>query len=267
VIGSAIRSLARLAGIQRRPSNRQMQIAGVEVQIPPMQGLGFELTEPWMEELLRKILPVQNGVFLDVGVNLGQTLVKVKAIDPNRRYLGFEPNPVCVHFVGDLVRLNRYSDVRVLPIGLSQEDTVLCLEKFSENPVDSSASIVPGFRTDRPVHSREFVPVFRFDSVARHLEGVAGVIKIDVEGAELEVFGTLSDLIRRDRPIVLIEVLPVYDASNTMRLERQRALENAAKEQCLAILRVSKSATVAWRRYRRWRHLAFMPIWELVTTP
>lgn len=51
------------------------------------------------------------------------------------------------------------------------------------------------------------------------------VVKVDVEGGELEVLQGMRAMLARDRPIVLCEVLPVYTAGNTVRLERQHALE------------------------------------------
>ena len=49
--------------------------------------------EPWMTELLEKLLPVIEGCFIDVGVNVGQTLFKVKSADKTRDYIGFEVKP------------------------------------------------------------------------------------------------------------------------------------------------------------------------------
>jgi len=50
-----------------------------------------------MIDLLKKILLLKDGVFIDIGMNLGQTLIKLKCVDPNIRYFGFEPNPGCVY--------------------------------------------------------------------------------------------------------------------------------------------------------------------------
>lgn len=38
-------------------------------------------SEQWMKDLLSKILPKFKGCFVDVGVNIGQTLIKIKQIE------------------------------------------------------------------------------------------------------------------------------------------------------------------------------------------
>lgn len=64
-----------------------------------------------------------------------------------------------------------------------------------------------------------------------------GIVKIDVEGAELEVVKSLLNLIERDKPIILIEVLPVHSDENAFRKDRQEELEKIFT----VILRVEKT--------------------------
>jgi vacuolar-type H+-ATPase subunit D/Vma8 len=68
-----------------------------------------------------------------------------------------------------------------------------------------------------------------------------GIVKIDVEGAELEVVKSLYQLLDTQRPIVLLEVLPVYSNENTMRKERQEELEKIFNELKYYLFRVDKS--------------------------
>src|SRR5882724_8814387 len=81
------------------------------ITIPVMGGLGYNNvfgTEKWMSSVLKKILNRSEGCFVDVGVNIGQTLIKVKSIDRNIDYLGFEPNPVCVFYAENLIGINKF---------------------------------------------------------------------------------------------------------------------------------------------------------------
>src|SRR5205823_4155393 len=64
---------------------------GRTLKIPLVLGRGFQnvhIGEPWLFKAFEKVLAAREGAFLDVGVNLGQTLIKVKLIDPARRYVG-----------------------------------------------------------------------------------------------------------------------------------------------------------------------------------
>ena len=132
------------------------------------------------------------------------------------------------------------------------EDCVLSLDFFSDNLTDSSASLVNNFRPESKIHSRLFVPVFRFDSLAKILgDKSVGIVKIDVEGAELEVVKSLLELIRRDKPIIMIELLPVYSSENTSRKNRQDELERIFADNDYTILRVEKNSSDAYSGLRR----------------
>jgi hypothetical protein len=71
------------------------------------------IDELWMGQILGVLLKQNNGAFLDVGVNIGQTLCQVKSIDFQREYFGFEPNPACNMFVEELVRINKFPCVKI----------------------------------------------------------------------------------------------------------------------------------------------------------
>jgi FkbM family methyltransferase len=214
------------------------------IKIPPGTAGGCELTETWMIDLLALLLPQQSGTFLDVGVNLGQTLIKVKAIDPLRSYVGFEPNPNCVIYVKELIQMNQFSDCTLLPVGLFTEDNVLPLHCIDSGVTDSAASLISDFRPNHIIQHRMFVPVFRFETIAHLLPDLpVGLIKIDVEGAELDVVQSLLQVIERDRPIVLLEVLPVYTPENQARQARQQALEAIFNTANYRLWRVQKTAT------------------------
>lgn len=228
---------------------RKTRINGVSVSIPAICGISCSASEPWMVDVLAATLRSQGGVFLDVGVNRGQTLIKVKALDPNREYIGLEPNPACVFYTRHLIEANSFRNCTLLPVGLFTRDDVLALDLFSEEAVDPSASLITGFRPDREVRSRVFVPVFQFETLAGIIgHKRLGIIKIDVEGAELEVISSLLQAIRRDQPIILIEILPVYAQDNAFRKNRQDELERIFAEVGYALLRIQKTPGGSFER-------------------
>ena len=68
------------------------------------------------------------------------------------------------------------------------------------------------------------------DKILEELTDKVGIIKIDVEGGELEVIEGLCDTIKTHRPIISCEVLPAksYDNSEIERnrIARQKKLED-----------------------------------------
>lgn len=259
MLNKTLRGFARRTGIEwkitallaRLNYRRKVRIRDVDMVIPSIRGVSCDPTEPWMTDLLDQLFRVQDGAFLDVGVNVGQTLVKVKALDPYREYVGFEPNPVCVSYVRELIKGNRFERCTLFPVGLFTEDRVLSLDFFTEDISDSSATVIENFRPGNKIFSRILVPVFQFDSLAGLVGDTRfGIVKIDVEGAELEVVKSLSTLIGRDRPLILIELLPVYREDNTFRVSRQDELERIFDEHGYGILRVAKSSAGSYTGLR-----------------
>jgi len=76
---------------------------GAGLRIPLVGGAGMQnilMTERWMTDLLRDLFQYRpDGIFIDVGVNVGQTLIKLRRLRPEQPYLGLEPNPSCLHYL------------------------------------------------------------------------------------------------------------------------------------------------------------------------
>jgi FkbM family methyltransferase len=194
--------------------------------IPVIHGLGrlnlyLHKHEPWLSPLLKKLLPIKKGTFVDVGVNMGQTLLRVKSIEPEVPYLGFEPNISCVYYTRLLIKKNQFKNTVIVPVGLSHENKLL--DFLINIELDAEATIITSLRRpDRPVNETLFIPVFSFDSI-KSLPGLenVGCIKIDVEGAELEVIDGMKGLIVSQRPIIICEVLHAY-TEETLKLKKER---------------------------------------------
>jgi hypothetical protein len=56
------------------------------------------------------------------------------------------------------------------------------------------------------------------------------ILKIDVEGAEYEILSGLKVEIKKNEPIIFIEILPVYSREHPNRLFRQQKIEELVSE-------------------------------------
>jgi FkbM family methyltransferase len=193
-----------------------------------------------MQLLLQRIIPLYGDkTFVDVGVNLGQTMLAVKSINKEIVYVGFEPNPACVLFVSTLIKQNNLSGVTIIPSAIGATDGLAVLYRGANRADDGEATIVKDFR-DTNMKERIIVPVISSSSVDALKDNVAGIIKIDVEGGEMEVIETLLPVIQRDHPCVICEILPVYDKQNTFRLHRQQKLLRLMKESRYVTFRIGR---------------------------
>lgn len=204
-----LRKIALAARLSRTKKvtlgKRTYRIRGLFVNKLALKDIGS--AEPWLDPVYEAALKLKSGVFVDVGVNLGQTLIKILALDHDRRYLGFEPQVSCCFLVQQFLEDNQLKDHTVLPVGLSNRNQTL--EMFlRDGGGDSTASVVRGFRPQTFYTSHRYVLLRKGDEVISEVEpGSCCAIKIDVEGAELDVVEGLSHTIQEDQPILIFEVL------------------------------------------------------------
>ena len=200
---------------------------GLKLKVPIMNGLGAGFLVPenkWMSDCLGLFLAEKPGMVVDIGVNIGLYLVMLRAQDSQRAYLGFEPNPVCNHYTHELIRQNGFVNTRILPFALSNERALR--QFYIKRNADKMGSLNDYARFgDKDKFS---VDVFTFpaDEFFSILEPEAiSVIKIDVEGAELEVLSGLQATLSRFRPFVFCEIwrLPASD-DPTYDIKRERFL-------------------------------------------
>lgn len=213
------------------------------IQIPLNGGLGLAHLaeqEAWMNQLLEElILPLQNKLFLDVGVNIGQTLVKVKTLFPDISYIGIEPNPFCLYYLQQLISFNDFKSTTVLPVALADSTNVFQLLFDNESLTDSSAGIIDTYRKGK-FRKLDIMALNASDIPFLKQQNI-GLIKIDVEGAELEVLTGLEEIIQLYRPVIVIEILPVYSVQNTERLKRQNQLQKLIENLEYEIYRINEA--------------------------
>ena len=220
-----------------------MQLNGKALRVPILRRTGYMtlyMPEMWMIRLLEHFLPLQKGMFVDVGVNLGQTMLKLRSVDTDIAYIGFEPNPNCLAYTHQLIAANAFRNTTLIPVGLAATTQVLELNLFEDNDSDGTASITTDIRPDKVVHKKIHVPVFAFEQVQHFLTENIAILKIDVEGAEWEVLQTMKAAIVAQRPIILIEILTVYAAQNAFIREQQTNIEHFTEENSYQICRVQK---------------------------
>ena len=221
--------------------------------IPLISGNGEQnlmAHEEWMDEVLRKLIGNKPGAFIDVGVNVGQTLLKIKSINPDIEYYGFEPNPTCVYYINQLVEVNKFLNVQIFPVAVAEKVGIGELNFFFDSDTDSAATVIKDFRPGSVIKKKVYIPCFPFHDMAAYFDQEnISTIKIDVEGAELEVLKGVSAFMNTCRPFIVIEILPVYQQSNQTRLYRQTEIETLVEQQNYKILRVKKTAENSFERF------------------
>jgi FkbM family methyltransferase len=159
-----------------------------------------------MERTLVKKLLRRDMTVVDVGAHHGlYTLLASKCVGWHGRVVAIEPSPrECVRLEKHL-RLNRSSNVELIPCAAGEdlgEAELYVVERFN----DVCNSLRPP-DTPEPVKTRR-VQVRRLDDILSELDiSKVDFIKLDAEGAELSVlYGAMKLLNCNPRPAMLVEV-------------------------------------------------------------
>lgn len=185
--------------------------------------------EPWFDNFLKVVLKNPDAVVIDVGVNIGQTILKIASFKNDVRYLGFEPNPTCYSYSRKLILANNLTNYKVFPVGLS--DKVQLLTLTGDNDYAAGASVIPNFRQDKKRYRNEQVVALVDGDAILQDEALNKIdfIKVDVEGAELEVMKGLKKTIETFSPLIMLEILPVYSLQTENGKQRKERQDNLLK--------------------------------------
>jgi FkbM family methyltransferase len=151
---------------------------------------------------------------LDVGANLGQTVLSVKRVLPTARIVCFEPNPQPAAALRQLQRT--FPDLRIEAVALGEASCTreMYIPTYNGRVMSALASFdresaegwvgphtIIGFRRDRlVVHRKQFT--------VRKLDGYRlspDLIKLDVQGFEAQVLNGGLETLAKCRPILLVE--------------------------------------------------------------
>ncbi|MEY4571968.1 MAG: hypothetical protein RLZ10_1185 [Bacteroidota bacterium] len=140
---------------------------------------------------------------LDIGSNFGYYSLLACDVNPNCKILAFEPAPEMFAVLQHNLRLNQYDNVKALNIGLSDR-----IGRFDFFVADAKHTGMSGLSMPDGVGGQKIeVDISTVDSILKeHISFKPGLIKIDVEGNELNVLFGMKSLLVDSRPVFFIEI-------------------------------------------------------------
>jgi FkbM family methyltransferase len=159
--------------------------------------------EPVEAYLFSRLLSPGMTVF-DIGANVGQyTLLSSSAIGVNGRVHSFEPIPKNFDRLVSALSANRLRNVIANNVAVWEKNQTLRLGLPSDEVGNDGAYSVGGSSSANAISGRA---VALDDYVDQHGITKIDVIKMDIEGAELPALRGMLRLLRRDQPLILMEV-------------------------------------------------------------
>lgn len=159
------------------------------------------------EEKLVVDLDLAGQTVYDIGANEGVfSMFFSKAVAPMGKVIAFEPHPANCSKLLEHMRLNNISNVTLVTTGVGKENGNATLIYREDDLAVSTVVEGRGRRIlDEKAGKAIEIEVDTLDRLSRTLPK-PDFIKIDVEGAELEVLLGMEEIIRTHRPRLLIEI-------------------------------------------------------------
>lgn len=163
----------------------------------------FGLYEPVESYLFTRLLDPGMTV-IDAGANIGQyTMLASTGTGPEGAVHSFEPVPTSFERLQHHVIDNALTNVHLNCAALWSEPTTLRLGLAGEVSHNSGTYSIG---VENPLTAVKS-PALRLDDyAAEHGLDRVGLIKMDIEGAELFALHGMTRLLRRDRPTLLVEI-------------------------------------------------------------
>ena len=185
-----------------RPSFRAVERSGVRMKVDVSDYMGhyfyFGFDDPSNQALFS--LVKETTRIVDVGANIGWTALWMAAHAKNGWVMAFEPDAVNYQRCMENIRLNGFRNIQLFQTALGNRTDEVKMEVRTSWNLGGNR-VAPGNATGNPA------VVNRLDGVLNQFpDQNIELIKIDVEGYELEVLRGAAQLLERAKPVLFIEL-------------------------------------------------------------
>lgn len=149
---------------------------------------------------------IKDGMYvLDIGTNMGETLLNFARLNPSGKNYGFEPVPFLFEKAKKNIDLNAFRNIYLNNLAISDQKGSL----FFELPPNRNFGSINMSLEPTP-NSREVKAVTIDDFIEFHQISKVDFIKIDVEGFEYKVLRGAVKSIQKFKPLLFIELIDEY---------------------------------------------------------
>lgn len=179
----------------------------IDQRIIPIEILNFDYYEKDEINFILKLIK-ENDKILDIGANIGYYSLKISKNIENVEILAFEPIPKTFSYLKRNINLNKISNIKFFNYGFSDEEKNLNLYYYPEGSCNASAANLS--------ERKDIIKIpCKFTAIDKFVESnniFIDFIKCDVEGAELFILKGGFNTIKRDKPIIFVELLRKWAA-------------------------------------------------------
>lgn len=140
---------------------------------------------------------------LDIGGNIGWYSMNLAKLFPQINIHTFEPIPKTFGYLKANIEMNNIKNVTINNFGLAEKEKDITFYYYKEGSGNASLSNLSGAADVEEINTR----VYRVDDYVAKNKLKVDFIKCDVEGAEIFVFKGAATTLKKQKPVVLTEML------------------------------------------------------------
>ena len=157
--------------------------------------------EIFTDEEYRVELKKSHPLIIDCGSHIGLSLLYFKKVYPQAKIISFEPDPVNFEILQQNIAANKLTGVSSVNVALAAQNGTVILyssdKQTSENDWSWGNTTVPAFKSGNVQKTVQGV------KLSSYLNDRVDLIKMDIEGAELEVLQEIEPQLNRVNQIIL----------------------------------------------------------------
>lgn len=150
-------------------------------------------------------------VIIDVGVNVGSTLLNFAKVCPDGLVFGFEPDENSISKTERNLRINKFHNAVIIEKGLGDKASKAKLYKFNDSNSGENRVLSSTVSGSIDGYAYNEIEIIKLDDFVEE-KGLTQIdlIKIDVEGFELKVLKGSEKSIRKFSPVLFIELIDAH---------------------------------------------------------
>ncbi len=173
-----------------------IRVQGLLFDMPNIIEYGLKNSESGFLKIMNSYLK-PGMVVVDVGANIGYlTIIAARLVGPEGKVYTVEPDKSNLKFIKKNIQNNGFDNIEVLPCAAGATSGTREFHLYGEGNLDSFYA-----RPDLPALETVTVDTVRLDDVVKCK---VDFVKIDVEGAEIEVLLGMDDILASNPDIRLI---------------------------------------------------------------
>ena len=159
----------------------------------------------------------EGDVVIEAGANMGSETLLLSRLTGKGKVYGFEPNPYRFDRLKTNVSINELTNVEVFEMAIGEKNGDISFHIYPKNFCNAGMS---SKYMDTPLTRKITVPQQTLDSfVESHNINKVDFLKMDIQGAEMDLLAGAATMIAKYKPIIFLEALQIYNDIQAMYAE------------------------------------------------